>query len=300
MRVVSALLLFTACSGAATPSESVDSGTVVDSVASDTTTVDSETVDTTLADSGVPEVATDAPAPAGKRVLTLNLRGLQDDWPKRKPIVVDALAAIDAEVMAFQECAASSSADNLGELLPLVAAKTKRTYAVERAVGHDLLGTKEGIAIVSTAPFDTKKTVDLPAGIFPRKLILVRVGGYVFGNAHLDPTNGGTRESQAKKIVAELGMFGAPMEPTVAMGDMNETDGDPVHKLFIDAGYADAWLALRPTEKGNTFPASGPDRRIDFIFTKGARATSVTTFLEMKVSGITGSDHLGVWATIAR
>lgn len=153
---------------------------------------------------------------------------------------------------------------------------------------------KEGIAVLSTKPFDGKKVVDLPTGVFPRKLILVRVFGKVFANAHLDFANAGTRESQAKKMVAEAAMF-AGADPIVALGDFNETPSDPVYKVFMDAAYTDAWSTLR-MDKGFTFPATAPDRRIDFIFLRAVTPKTITTFLEMKVGGITGSDHLGVWA----
>ncbi len=109
-------------------------------------------------------------------------------------------------------------------------------------------------------------------------------------------------------------------------GDLNDRPGEAAHKLFLDAGFADAWVQAgrpeceAPGDKGCTSGLSSEDltdesaqtsSRIDYILVKSAPECSVE-FAAQDVSGwanepaepvgesgiVWASDHTGLVATI--
>jgi len=253
----------------------------------------------------------DTAAPgAALRVVSLNLRCLIDDWDARLPILVDGLAAVDPDVLGLQEvCAEPGVRDALPELLAGLAARTGRTYATHRAVTHRAWDTyDEGLAIASALPLEAAKTVALPAGTFPRKVLLARLtlpgGGTVaFATTHLDHQSTATRKTQAAAVATATAGYREDAEPLVLTGDFNEGPAaGEVHATLADAGFTDVWAALYPGEVGNTFPSSNPTGRIDYVWlvpADGALAPrAITRILTEAVGGVRGSDHLGLAAEL--
>lgn len=246
------------------------------------------------------------------RVVTLNLRCLADDWDRRRPLVIDGLAAIDPDLMGFQEVCAepSSGRDNLGELLAGLAERTGRTYVVHRAVTHFSFDRyDEGLALVSAHGLIRQQEEDLPAGIFPRKVLLARsdtpIGPIALATTHLDHRSSEARAEQAGVLARWLAAATEADEPVVLTGDFNEEpDGGEVHATLSGSGLTDLWALLRPGEPGLTFPASGPEIRIDAVWLRagaaGPEAVSIERFLDRAEGGVTGSDHLGLNAELRR
>lgn len=118
----------------------------------------------------------------------------------------------------------------------------------------------------------------------------VDVGGMrirVF-NTHLDyRTDPAVRRQQVSEMLA---IIGEAAVPTLLMGDMNAPPEAPeLQPLF--ARLKDSWLGH--VEAGLTYPASGPVRRIDYVFTSSqfvARSASVPLTL--------ASDHRPVVADL--
>ncbi|PKN58075.1 MAG: hypothetical protein CVU56_07665 [Deltaproteobacteria bacterium HGW-Deltaproteobacteria-14] len=254
--------------------------------------------------------ALDTAAPADAvRVVSLNLRCLIDDWAARKPVIVAALAALDPDVMGFQEvCAEAGVQDALPELIEALTAQTGRSYAVHRGVTHRAWDTyDEGIAVVSAWPITETATKNLPTGVFPRKALLARLtrpdgGTLVFTTTHLDHQSDLTRKQQAEAVAAAIAEFAEDGEAALLTGDFNEpASGGAVYLVLSNAGLADMWATLHPGDAGPTFPASNPSDRIDYIWLE-ASGTSFAGRSMARIlwtGGVDGSDHLGLTATIA-
>lgn len=135
----------------------------------------------------------------------------------------------------------------------------------------------------------------------------VKFGGNVFRmiNTHLEPTSSIIREAQALELIE--GPANTPL-PLVLTGDLNSTPDSTVYRMFIDAGFRDAWL-----DAGNGLGLTccqSPDllnavsrlsRRIDYIlFKNGWKATDADIVGESQSdrtkTGLWPSDHAGVWA----
>ena len=83
--------------------------------------------------------------------------------------------------------------------------------------------------------------------------------------------------------------------PTILIGDLNAKPTDPEMLLITEAGLSDSFVSSGATGDGFTFPADGPQRRIDYIWTSPelkARDFSIPDSL--------ASDHLAVAATLYR
>lgn len=118
--------------------------------------------------------------------------------------------------------------------------------------------------------------------------------------------------AQAGELVQALNSTSLPV---VLCGDFNANadpgkEHYPTAVMIPAAGFTDAWRATNQ-DKGNTWPLhhedpylplSGPDERIDLIFSRGVRAVGAerTGFRlsDRTASGLWPSDHAGVIAVI--
>lgn len=250
--------------------------------------------------------------PGELSVVTVNLRCLLDDWDARKPLIVDALVAAHADAVAVQEACAEQGGggrDNVVELVAALETETGLVWSVHRAVTHtswDLYD--EGVAVLAPHPFAGTAVVDLPPGVFPRKLVAARVvgaqGPVVVGATHLDYESAAVRAAQADAAVSGASQLASPGEAIVVGGDMNETPGGAAGDVLAAAGFVDLWADLEPQAPGYTFPADVPQARIDYLWLRAASSgfapASVTVILGQPVGGVTGSDHRAVHGIVAR
>ena len=257
--------------------------------------------------------ADDAPllsveAAARLGVVSLNLRCLLDDWDLRLPLIAEALAAADPDVIGFQEVCAEPGGgrDNLLELLAALEDRTGRSYSAVRTVTHlswDIYD--EGLAIVSPHAIEEERVIDLPAGAFPRKAVIGRVssavGAVVMITTHLDHRSNDARALQVAALVDGFDTL-PEADALVLTGDFNEGPGGGVHDALTGVGLTDVWALLRPGEAGYTFPADDPEIRIDYIWLDPGTAllapSAIVRILGDSAGGVTGSDHLGLAAII--
>lgn len=257
-------------------------------------------------DAAVDDVASDAPA-GTLVVVTINARCLIDDWDARLPILADGLVAAGVDVVGLQEvCSQPGGRDVLEELVAALTARGAGQFAFTRTTTHfawDMYN--EGLAILSRHPIGEVRVTELPAGALPRKLLAARImapaGPRLFGVTHLDHQSTATRGQQAQAVATALDAF-APGVPTVLVGDLNETPGGSVSSALTAAGLVDAWQALKPSDAGYTFPASGPTIRIDYVWTRGdaVGATSIDRIFSMPAGSTYASDHLGIRAILGK
>jgi endonuclease/exonuclease/phosphatase family metal-dependent hydrolase len=60
----------------------------------------------------------------------------------------------------------------------------------------------------------------------------------------------------------------------ILMGDLNHTPDMPEYKLWMDAGWTDTFAKVGKGE-GLSYPASRPDRRIDYVWARGPLAEGI-------------------------
>ena len=83
--------------------------------------------------------------------------------------------------------------------------------------------------------------------------------------------------------------------PTVLIGDLNAEPNDTEMLLITEAGLKDAFVSSGAPGDGFTFPADGPQQRIDYIWT-----TPELKARDFSIPDSLASDHLAVAATLYR
>jgi endonuclease/exonuclease/phosphatase family metal-dependent hydrolase len=130
---------------------------------------------------------------------------------------------------------------------------------------------------------------------------------------HLESFSESVRAAQAEELLEGPARAECPV---IMMGDFNSNlvpnkdDTGSAYQAVTAAGFEDAWSSLRPDESGDTCcqrpaltnPSSELNRRIDFIFIRGAKPVRVELVGEhpgdRTRSGLWPSDHAGLVATI--
>lgn len=210
-------------------------------------------------------------------VATLNLRCRLDDWPARRPLVVAALARIDADLIAFQEdCTDAEGRSQSQEISDLLSTYSRRGYWHYRQQTHisqtDQGEFGEGISILSSLPWTAMRVLDLPPtppvapAHFPRKALVadfvVHGQALRFYVTHLEYgwDNADTRRDQVQAILDD----NSGDHFVLIAGDFNDVP-DSTAIQTIDAQMHDLWNESGVGE-GLSFPAESPTRRIDYIF----------------------------------
>lgn len=243
------------------------------------------------------------------RIATVNTRCLVDDWERRKPILVDELAALRPDVIAIQEICRGDGEDSLGQLLDGLEASTGVAYSSARAETHLAWDEfQEGIALASRLPLRVEAVLALPEGAFGRKAIVARIdselGPVTFAATHLSyGDQEAVRVSQLAAIRDAIEIYHRPDDLVVVAGDLNEGPEGAAVGATLEAGYLDTWAEHHPGDPGLTHPADAPTARIDHILvdrssSPAVQVVGVEHFLTTEVGGVRASDHLGVWADL--
>ena len=123
---------------------------------------------------------------------------------------------------------------------------------------------------------------------------------YVF-NTHFDHQSSLARLESAKLIAQRIAQLETNAS-VILMGDLNtEPDSDPIkilEELFSNAGKSGETKKIYgPPGTWNGFdPTTTPDRRIDYIFARGAKLISYRHVDDRRDNGLWPSDHLPVLA----
>jgi endonuclease/exonuclease/phosphatase family metal-dependent hydrolase len=159
-----------------------------------------------------------------------------------------------------------------------------------RPAGSNMVAVGEGVVVGAV----TCLRLPQPLGAPRRGLVSaqLRVGPNPVGvvSTHLSL-------AAARRIVeasAVLELVRQLRGPVVIAGDLNETPRGPCWRLFEDAGFEDHGSNQWPT-----FPAIQPQRRIDALLVRGARAVVSHEVLSSPPDAVRrASDHLPVAADI--
>lgn len=178
-------------------------------------------------------------------------------------------------------------------------AELARMTRMEYAFAHNLdyQGGQYGVAILSRFPIlKTDHRMYLNKREAERRGMIrieVNAGGHSlsFATTHLDYQYEDGRVFEAGQL---LDFLKSRHEPLVLVGDLNvEPTGDS-YKL-VSGYFHDAWLENKGKERGLSYPADQPAKRIDYIF---CRADSGVHAKKAWTINTLASDHLPVVAEL--
>lgn len=258
-------------------------------------------------------VGADKPAPP-LTVMTFNVRlpmasDGANDWPHRRALFAQTVAAADPDVFGTQELFQRQGDDIAAAL------SHYRWFGRDRRGGHGdehmgIFYRPDRLTLLAQGDFWLSDTPAVPGSIswghpLPRMVtwgrFRTRAGRrFVLLNTHFPyrAEDEAAREKAARLIVARLPAI-AGRDPVVLTGDFNTVPESGVHAI-LSAGLQDARLAVTaPKGPASTFHdfTGTPDRRIDWIFTRGFRPTRVQTVTRHD-GALYPSDHFPVVATL--
>jgi endonuclease/exonuclease/phosphatase family metal-dependent hydrolase len=224
---------------------------------------------------------------ASTRILTYNIHAGRDaSGVDNLERVAAIITSSQADIVLLQEVdrntTRSGNVDQLAELM--------RRTGMHGVFGKslDYQGGEYGIAILSRGPIVAHEVVPLRVeppqvraggSIEPRIALIVTTHGFRIANTHLDAS----REDRYR--MQEVPQLLSAARGVIIGGDFNSTPDSAVHEEVVRAGLRDAWPECGA---GNslTYPATPPEKRIDYIFLN--RATRCRSALVLDTDA---SDH---------
>jgi endonuclease/exonuclease/phosphatase family metal-dependent hydrolase len=254
-------------------------------------------------------------------VLTQNAWGGAPLWERRREALARMIGDQGPDVVGLQEIHAETASGEGSQAHELA----------ERIGGYDAFfapgrvmasGHAEGVALLvarSWAARDrTVLTLSLDRGDpleGPHQRVVLRVS-IRRGDTGVDVlcTHLSLSQRARARTLGELCAFAARSGSagSVLMGDFNAPPHEPALRSLAAAGWIDAWHHRRPvdvrgaagaspvpprtpSERGGTWPAVAPFRRIDYVWVHPGAGWAVTSARRTPVSG---SDHVGLLATV--
>ena len=241
------------------------------------------------------------------KILTLNTWQERGDWQKRWEVTFDGLTKFRADIVGFQELFNGSWAAEVQKKtgFPNVLYKDESCGLV---LFSRFPVKAWGVETLSQSPLEEYGRYVLWAELEVKKKKL-----FVF-NTHFSwmLADTETRMKQAGEVLQLISQV-APNEETLVMGDLNATHHSPEISGFIHQGaFRDLYAQKHHLDSGftwdnrNPYVASAehklPDRRIDFILTRGSGpllkdlVSCEIVFTKPNSKGFWASDHYGVLA----
>lgn len=223
-----------------------------------------------------------AKTPAELKLVTFNIWHNMGDWAARRPLLVAALKAQDADVIALQEVLEDA---NVG--------LENQARMLARELGGYLLTRLPVLAEASTKlePLD-----DFRTALRLRVAVQGRPVDVVVTHLAWQQDAGPVRARQIASLLSWLPQDGAPL---IVMGDFNATQEDSGLATLTGPRFFSALPRGSVTTTLN--PAkSHPERVIDHIFVEQAAFIpgEARRFGDTPTDGEYPSDHFGVVATV--
>jgi endonuclease/exonuclease/phosphatase family metal-dependent hydrolase len=250
---------------------------------------------------------TAAPAPP-LEVATLNIWHDREDWPRRQALMVDALRALDPDVILLQEVLQDATLPNQAESLAQQLGYSWHFVSVDppdrvRRYGNAILTRDPPIERggQSLQPLDDYRVVG-----WVRASVRGRPVNFYVVHLNFGDPSGATRARQLRDVMdfVEATRGDAPV---VIGGDFNTTAGSvemaPLRAAFIDS-YAAGHPGIDVEGTGhvtlNPVHHEGP-ARIDHVFAqRGAfRPVRAMRILDRPAAdGTWATDHFGMWTRL--
>ncbi|MDH5823241.1 endonuclease/exonuclease/phosphatase family protein [Luteimonas sp. RD2P54] len=250
--------------------------------------------------------ATSPPAPAAGTltVVTLNLYHDRDHWPKRRPLVIEGLRALQPDAIALQEVLQHAALRNQAE--DIAAALGYQAHFVS----HDpeAAPRRYGNAILTRRPVLERGGIPLEPPGDARTLAHLRIDAD--GRAvdlyatHLHHTRDGTamRAGQLRQALEHV-QSRADGAPAVLAGDFNALAAAQELEPLRERGFVDAFGSLDPSADAvttlNPHYFGEQRRRIDHVFVRGLEVLEARRVLDTPdAAGTWPSDHFGVFVRL--
>ena len=259
------------------------------------------------------------------RVVTLNVKGLENDWfGRRCGAVINGLKKLRPDVVCLQEATVRSSytcngsnhydqARVVREGIGLKASAFAPYGNPIEVMSHD----QGGVAILARWPIINVHNRRLPSGCSGASDARVALVATVdcperplsLVTTHLSwrPHETETRLMQTGLILEEFTrtLWTRPKARAVFLADLNATEDEPAVELCRKY-LVDAFRACNPDDPGHTWsnkntwtkPWSFIDRRIDYVFCPTDATVLKARVVLDKPDPIFASDHFGVLADI--
>lgn len=212
------------------------------------------------------------------RVLVYNIHAGKDAAGVRNlGRVAELVRATRADVALLQELDRGTERSD-GEDQPRTLSElTDRHAAFGRTL--DYQGGEYGIAVLSrwpvteyaVRPLRTEPPQARAGGSYePRGALIGRTAGPAgvirVLNTHLDASRDDHyRRQEVRQVLALADSLRSMGDLVLVGGDFNAEPDSEVIRTMLDAGWRDAWAVCGALD-GNTFPASEPIKRIDYLF----------------------------------
>jgi endonuclease/exonuclease/phosphatase family metal-dependent hydrolase len=243
------------------------------------------------------------------KVMTLNVGGYGDKhgtWKVRRGLIQAAMAAAQPDVVALQAVACDQGqsggvdqAAQLAEGSPDLA--YPHVYFQPGAAAVD--GRESGNAFLSRLPFASQDSLrlSLRPGLqdTTRRVLLMASFDLPAGPLHVFNAHFSWVHEQLEDNITEaLPWINEIQSPALLVGDLNAPAGEGLLYLLSEAGWVDAWEALRGDQPGYTFEAGQPSIRIDYAWANPFlvdRLRSIEVICDQAgPSGEHVSDHYGL------
>lgn len=222
------------------------------------------------------------------RILTYNIHAGKDAGGRDNlERVAAVIASSKADIVLLQEVdrntTRSGKVDQLAELTRLTGMHGRFGKSL------DYQGGEYGIAILSRWPITASEIVPLRVeppqeraggSQEPRVGFVVVTNALRVVNTHLDASrDDGYRLQEVPQVLAAG-------RDAIVGGDFNANPDSAVHDAVLRAGLRDAWSECGRRGNGMTYPATPPQKRIDYLFLgRGTRC------VEAMVLETDASDH---------
>jgi endonuclease/exonuclease/phosphatase family metal-dependent hydrolase len=244
------------------------------------------------------------------RILTFNINGpgtKYGDWPRRRPRIVQVIEQARPGICALQAACLpqADGVDQIQELAPLLPGYPHVAVA---SADPRAEGLRLASAFVSRVPIAEVRwwQLDRRPALEDRFDRVVLDGRFRIGEVDLHVLNAHfswVEEQAVDNVRQTLDCARALRGPWILVGDLNMAEDSTALCQLRDAGWIDAWRHLRPAERGDTFEAHRPTKRIDYAWVPEDLAGSLHSIDIVAdivgEGGVRPSDHLGLVVELA-
>ena len=211
------------------------------------------------------------------RVATFNIRNINDRYEERRPLLLEAFAAIDPDIIGLQEVtfAEHDQDDMLAQALP---ARTYRSLRAEspkfRGFGNAILCAVGEVQTDEVLPLGPSRTVQRTMVVLPGQ----KTVWFVNTHLHHKPLEPEVRTAQVSALLRW--MSEAPIaDATIITGDFNMPSYEPGYALMEAASFRSSYRMVHGREPAVTWPSGiqattmdteGEPNCLDYIWLSGS------------------------------
>ncbi|MCH7836776.1 MAG: endonuclease/exonuclease/phosphatase family protein [Chloroflexi bacterium] len=242
-------------------------------------------------------------------VATLNLFNNMGRWDERLPLLLDQLAALEPDVIGFQEVNLTT---DQGMLLCRLANERLQEphYRIYHMARPGRGAHSQAQAVMSRLPVEAHEGLDylLHEDVAQRLRLRLEDGAALdFYNTHLHfpPSAVEQRLAEAERLLAWVDTWQGAAA-TVVVGDFNAYPDEPTVAL-LKGRFASAHEAAHGSEPEKTWPTPlntwdpSPPGCLDYVFVNGARVLEAGLAFatpHTEDGSLFPSDHLGIMAKV--